>query len=1328
MGNDRWCDAMSAFDGATPLYVHTLDTLCAELVSGRAVLLDDQGETFQLTSAETRSLFQWYRSNPSKWAQKNTREDVEALVDQLAKPPPELPRAATAERCREPRPIHLKSIRAHRFAGLHRYGTVDAPPADFWFEFGKPITLVEGENAAGKTSLLSAIGWCLTGYVYRSQRPPAPVDTPVSLQIDDVEAGAGGAAPHDMTAITPMPPAEVLASLGDESLPLDTWVELTFEDDAGNPIATIRRSVERTRRGKTSVVPPDLSRLGLDPLAAEVGTRLPGLIPYVSVGTPCELGQAVATLTGIRPLEDLAEHARKSRAKLQKDLVKDREAEITASDREFLRVREELLTLLRDHREIHPGIDPPVPGPGTDVEAALTTLERHLENRQAQALEQCASILGPSFDPHEWTARKDLVESVGPAMGQVDSGGLRRLPSIARLEGLAEVGEEDLTEAEALTEQLRAEAVELAQLQERAEVAARLRLYARIAGWVKSLPEAPRAIEECPVCSAPLEGKTDQVTGRAIADHIREHLERESDHLEQTLYSWERSALATLARDLPARLAAELSRDLPDRPVDLMARGLAEELFQSEPFRRTLAPLKAGLADLCSQELGALNAFQEPVEPAIPECFEDKEGGIRQAMRRVGRAIAFARWHRENRDSCDAACTSMIGEPGAWRETAASPDGPVAMWPLAARVVALERMIHSISPISEALAKVAAMRGQLGKRRQMENRIALYARAAEAIEPLVRLDELARRQVASLMTKLSSETRALRDDLYNPAFVGAPRVQRTDVGTDGSLEMDAVAGGTRASALHVSNASDLRATLLAFLIAFWEHLLQTRGGLSLLLLDDLQELFDAQNRRRVANTMPSLVERGGRLVVTTNDRDFRRQIAASARRTLGSDVVDQRHIHPLNAVRSCIELGVLREAVEKKERAFLDPANENQAQPARDYLNSLRIYLENRLVDFFDTADPGLPEAPTLSDLINAIRARMSSGQEQFRSLAFGGLVSDSALKSNSAFLRLMNQSHHGREHEITFKDVWDARGECARVQRLVQEAHEAYEHWLRRDAREPAAAMPAPPKPLEAPSLAVPVLEDLAAFTADHSGTEMVQSEELLTGAWLENRAVYVVATRNFGFAGPIHSRAIVDVSEAPVEDNRLVIALHQQRAYARRLLRAALSPEMVALGSEAEDPLKRPPSLLLPTAEVRLLKVVGILLDDRPVHPRAEEEAQLVDNWDLIDEVQLAFKVTGESALPLALRGQTILGGGCLAPDELDAHKGSLVAVATSGGAALKRIGDSVRGAPHVRQFESVGGLGESWLVRTEDVADAFGDLPLMHGARRVLGVLYD
>ncbi len=1322
---------MSESTKATPLILHTLETLCDELVSGRAVLLDDEGNEFRLTSPEARSIFDWYRSNPNKWAGNVLKQDVEALADQLEKTPPELPESINTDQSRQRPIIHLKSVRAHRFAGIHRYGKPEQPPDDFEFEFEKPLTLIEGMNGAGKTSLLSAISWCLTGHVYRSQRRPEPVDESVKLEIvGESDTGSSNVVTYDMSAITPIPSAETLASLGGETLPLDTWVEVSFTDDEGKEVGTVKRSVKRSSRGKIQVDEPDFSSLGLDPLSREIGTKMPGLIPYIQLGTASDLGKAVAGITGIKPLQDLTRHAARSKAKLEKDLVRDREDDIEKIDLEFLEAQKRLDSLIKDHPDIDPKKRLPDPGPEKTIENELTKLKAHFEALQSQALAKAQSILGDSFDHEDQAVCMDLMDNVGPALGMLDPVQLQRLPGASRLGKLRDLSLDELSQAEAVIQKLIAESIEIAKLEEEPEVATRLRLYAKVASWLKDLPEHTHDIKDCPICQSAIDEKTDGITERAISEHIREYLEIDSSYLEKTLKAWEEHAKAELSKSLPDPLRTEMTTDLPKKPTDLISSALGEELFESQRFRGCLLPLQLIVQALCEKNLKCLKAFVEPEKIILPEPLEENEGSLAQAIRRVVRAVAFAYWRQENDGECKDAFLRIVGMAKSSDDSAKTSDRPIDNWSLSECLIALDRMVKSTTPLTAALSEVKTMTEKLAKRREKENRKAIYKRTAEAIQELLGLDALVEQQVAFLINKLLSKTLEWRYAFYVPAFTGAPKVTDTDVGTDGSLVMDAAAEGTKASAYHISNASDLRATLLSFLIAFWQHLLEIRGGLSLLLLDDLQELFDRDNRRRVANTIPLIVENEGRIIVTTNDTTFGGQVTASAIRKIGSDKIDRRRIHTLNAARQHIELGKFKEAIDIKRMVFERPKNENEAQPARDYIKDLRIYLENRLLDFFDIVDSGLPYNPTLSDLMSGVRTRTGVPHEAFASRAFDKLKSDPALVSNSPFLNLINQSHHGSEDEITFREVWLRRDDCIRVQKIIDTAHEEYERWQRRDPQESVFSMPSCPEPMSPQSFDdVPVLRDLAAFTTEAPTTDVSEVEERFSASWFEDRALYLINTHNFGFAATPNCRAIVDLSDKPIIDRMLVIAIHKEKVYARRLLRSTANPNVVVLASEAENPLKRPHTVILPTEEVRLLNVVGILFDDRPNYPRSSEEALLMNEFNPVEKIQLVYKVRGESAIPLALPEQIILGGDLVMTSRLDHLEGCPVAVSTSDGSSVfKKIGKAVPGAPQIRQFESIGALGESMLVRIEDIEDSFSALPLVQSIRRVLGVLYE
>jgi hypothetical protein len=419
------------------------------------------------------------------------------------------------------------------------------------------------------------------------------------------------------------------------------------------------------------------------------------------------------------------------------------------------------------------------------------------------------------------------------------------------------------------------------------------------------------------------------------------------------------------------------------------------------------------------------------------------------------------------------------------------------------------------------------------------------------------------------------------------------------------------------------------------------------------------------------------------------------------------DKTERRYIHPLVEYREHIELGYFVEEIEEKERAFRK--NENDHRVAREYIRYLRIYLENRLLDLFDVSEPKLPPEPTLADLINGLRSRVNCGMQPFTGRIFHDIVGDPALKDGSDFLELIvNKSHHGR----------------------------AYERWLQRDVEEVAEEEPvnvlATPIVMVPPKFRVPIIENLAAFACEVSPGEPIESYESIIGEdVLKNHAVYQINTHNFGFAGRIYCRAIVKLSEEAVPDNSLVIALHEDKVYARRLWIDKVKPGMVGLGSDAENPMKRPPSLFLPYNEVKLLKVVGVVFGDEKPLQRTSEEAVKVDDWGDLEDVELIFRdIRGDSAIPFALPRQMILGGKRIEPSEMEGYRGYPVAIATSGmgeGAALKRIGEKIDGAPYIRLFESIGGLGESMLVRTEDV-DMLGNLPLLVSARRVLGVLYE
>src|SRR5437660_282406 len=74
-----------------PLHLHTLDSLVADLVSGRPVEIGAE-EPFVLPDEHTRSALEWYRKKgPTGWKASVSAQQGKNLVDTILQKPPELP-------------------------------------------------------------------------------------------------------------------------------------------------------------------------------------------------------------------------------------------------------------------------------------------------------------------------------------------------------------------------------------------------------------------------------------------------------------------------------------------------------------------------------------------------------------------------------------------------------------------------------------------------------------------------------------------------------------------------------------------------------------------------------------------------------------------------------------------------------------------------------------------------------------------------------------------------------------------------------------------------------------------------------------------------------------------------------------------------------------------------------------------------------------------------------------------------------------------------------------------------------------------------------------
>lgn len=1294
-----------------PLHLHTLDSLIADLVSGRPVETAAE-EPFVLPDERTRSALEWYRKKgAAAWTANVSAASGEDLVNAILLAPPELPALPARPANAKSRRLKLKKLEAHRFAGLHKFGTPDAAPANYVHEFTSPLTLFEGRNGSGKTSLLNAIIWALTGEMLRPQREPEAAED-FECWVAAADGGAERTA-HKLSPLTPMPNVEQYRP-DQPWVPADTWVELTFIDQTGAELPVIRRSQSRSPQGKLKETPPDLAVLGIDPIAVRIGTIMPGLLPLIKVGSESELGRAVSQLTGLSALVDLAEHVRRAKTKIDKEFVKAKTADRDRADGDYGTAKEDLEKIVLANPRLTPVQVVPPPSDDKGIEQTLDGITKHFEGAKAAAFESARDILGEQFDPANPVLLSDLEKNVGRALERLSQP--QSLTSAAQLGALRQLTPEQLNAAEAKIQAILAEAKALDALAQNPSEAARTRLYARVATWIADHPNPQRKDDACVVCGGTLDHAVDPVTGRPVKIHLHEAA-ADAALLSQTLSRWAENAQGDLMRSLPEALRAETATDLPAHPCDLLRVAIVDELFAFDPFRGVLAELRTQTASAFDEAVKDRVALAEPVEITLPKGCD----ALGKALKRLDCAIRFARWRQGN---------DMLARDIFARVFGRAPEEgePSEKFTLTGKLLDLEATVKAAQPVSNALVQCGRLKERLKARRAAEQRLSEYATASAALANLADLGQLADEQVDLLRKTLRKDAADWRSRIYLGAFPDtAHELIDTGMGRKGELDLVVQTGGVSAPAQHVTNASALRASLVAFFLAFWEYVLKERGGLTTLVFDDPQELLDDENRERLAASFAPLVAANAQLIVTSYDPRF----CGCVSRLQLPNGPEHFEVHPATRQQPVVRTTLPLPVIERRKVQF--EADRNAEEPARDFADGCRVFFEAKLGDMFDDpahaawaiANPN----PTLADFLRRLRQEVKAGPRgMFSAHVFRLFVDHPALTDGSPVLVLMNKAHHGRRQEIRATEVALCVNDLNELLNLVEKMYTECYRWRRRDAPEDQSVTDAPPAlaPMPHPALNVVICPDLAAFTQHAPSGESQESPERLDPHLLDSTVAYYLRRPNFGFAAPVGSLAIVEAVPGPAADRLLVIARHGSATYARRLVRGA-NAGVIGLTAEVPDPRTRSPkTIILPEAEVAIHQVVGIIFDHSVTVAQGQDEAVPVDVSDVLKRIEIAFRVVDDSAVPLALEKQVVLGGGRIELDELGRYEDALVALTLDDGSSIfKRVGAALPGElAHLLQFESIGGLGSSQVLSVGKPHKGFRSVT---NARAIIGVFY-
>ena len=120
-----------------------------------------------------------------------------------------------------------------------------------------------------------------------------------------------------------------------------------------------------------------------------MGTAIPGLLPFIQIGSVSEFGRAIADLTGLSDLVDLARHATKVEQRIDGDLRRARQQEIESQNDAFRQATSDLQSLIDENRSLTPSVPLPSPESSDSLEeklAAWKSISRPVKLRSSGML------------------------------------------------------------------------------------------------------------------------------------------------------------------------------------------------------------------------------------------------------------------------------------------------------------------------------------------------------------------------------------------------------------------------------------------------------------------------------------------------------------------------------------------------------------------------------------------------------------------------------------------------------------------------------------------------------------------------------------------------------------------------------------------------------------------------------------------------------------------------------------------------------------------------------------------------------------------------------
>lgn len=1197
----------------------------------------------------------------------------------------------------------LCRIQTSGFGGLNLFGG-----REFDLDVDRQSWCLEGQNGSGKTSLVAAIVWCMTGRRMRDQGGAVEDDGERQSVFDKAGKEIGRWSPLISY------PTEIADLAKDATV----WVRLTFTDTAGETAVAFRR-VDHPVAGDPGYEVTIDPRLTRAPQLLETGLLMPCRLAHIGFGKKSQsLYDAVRMLTGLDQLALIgdgvaSQFAHAGRRFLRYAKEHDLDGKQKAFDDNIAVVAKLAASL---------GID--LSAVSTvetqDVAAKLRVLAAKLSVDAGQYLAALKSDLSSGIDVSTASGRVIVRKAIETARFILDRGAA----DIEILKALKALTLSDSDEAfKGLSVEIANAEGELATAllwHQRQVTDRKLRLKALASRFFEPL-SGDKGDPACPLCDAPLRSD-DQ---RALAREMEE-LKRNAEVAERQIQDVCAGIETRLRKLVPQALRAHQGVLEGTNPRLDFANAMRAQFVQQPPFGDVLAGAAKLAEAMVSAQTDTLPEFISPPDCLVADPSDPSVvGGVRRVLSGLRRLLALAEWWSGQRGAFLVAWETIVGKADA--------DGK---WPegcLRRHLEGVDRALASAEPFDEAARHLTVAAQAAEKWSQVKEEQALRERVKSALEPLKELRPLVDAEAARSIAHLSGRIQTILENIH---------LRERLAYRDTSLKKKAVhvfggfSDALKMDADLVANASWLRAILWAFILALREETVEGLRGnpFPLLVLDDPQTTFDPRNKRKWAEALARLTRlpwtdpQAAQVLLTTYEREFYLQVTEVAQ------FEGQRGlIAPVDAASgtatiingNCLER-IFKEAEEKSDDA-----------KGREYIRQVRIYVEKLLKHMLRSEGPDIA-ASNLDKLRRTLKKLREEHVAPFNRKVFGDLLN--ALGGGRA-IALLSDSAHSDDETI---GVAEAREVATFWEKpLRSRVHDAFETCANFEAfqgdprtftREPTVvALPVGQKEKLAAATLFRTGRAAAAKTDGRAGDGLIMLEEWdknkLAQVRLFNHELYRLVASTLEPVASVGDFLIVS-NYGQINPRNLVIAAVGRSVVARRYNETEAHPEIAILTGQSVDPYAIADPIIVPRHGIDCHKVVGTLFASDLAAPtmaagcEVEGVADPAVYWERLDQARL-FQVKGRSAEPLALDGQFLMTGEAVPAEKaFPRFDGQLVVAVDEDGAMYFKRLRGRRDKLVILESLNPDGTAEAQLLSLE----GGGGVPMLTHVLPVRGVLFE